>query len=375
MIEHILPPGASTTERDVFSLRRVAISIQDRMGANRAPLGDMRQCRALELSIDSASQTGDPSRLPDSWPFELERLEGPIVARPVPVVQPRQTSFRYFLDGSQVTLPVWRVGLVPVVFSLASAGVLERSVDGEPSLIGDLLDTERTWILPLQADDADLADLIAELDRSGDAGLVDPLVDDRGVPFPDYAGLVGHYGFLLANAQTAANRIRSRLESRILNDWHLSHADDDGWIVVDGRLGDNVPRAVGLVKNLQTQHLVGAEALALFNMPVGYRTTAFRYVQRDQDGSGTSAAQGRTVWYLRFWDGQGKDAQHSLVRVEVEHDIDTTAQIDEISSWLLAERLPRAVADERWPTLLYPIHLLETMLKRTMNRYTTGWPS
>jgi hypothetical protein len=69
------------------------------------------------------------------------------------------------------------------------------------------------------------------------------------------------------------------------------------------------------------------------------------------------------------------DARHSLVRIETSNDIVTSDQIDEISSWILAERLPRATDDPRWPTLLYPIHYLERILKRRLAALTTGWPS
>ena len=81
------------------------------------------------------------------------------------------------------------------------------------------------------------------------------------------------------------------------------------------------------------------------------------------------------MWYMRLWDASGLDARHSLVRVEVAHDVCTTEEIDEISGWLLAERIPRAKNDPRWPTLLYPIHYLEQVLKRRLASVTTGWPS
>jgi hypothetical protein len=150
----------------------------------------------------------------------------------------------------------------------------------------------------------------------------------------------------------------------------------EDWILVDGRLHDNIPNAIGLVKDLQTQHLIGDEAEALFNLPQGHRTTAFRYVSNaDAEARSGLVTEGRTMWYVRLWDASGMDARHSLVRVEAAHGVSTTEQIDEISGWLLAERIPRAKNDPRWPTLLYPIHYLEQILKRRLASVTAGWPS
>jgi hypothetical protein len=41
---------------------------------------------------------------------------------------------------------------------------------------------------------------------------------------------------------------------------------------------------------------------------------------------------------------------------------------------VLAERTPRATGDARWATLLYPVHLLERILKRRLDADTRGWP-
>ena len=56
----------------------------------------------------------------------------------------------------------------------------------------------------------------------------------------------------------------------------------------------------------------------------------------------------------------------ALVRIEAPHEVDTPEEIDRIAGWLMSERLPRATADPRWPTLLYPIHYLEAILKRRL---------
>ncbi len=68
------------------------------------------------------------------------------------------------------------------------------------------------------------------------------------------------------------------------------------------------------------------------------------------------------------------DARHALVRVEAGPEVREQAQIDELSAWLMAERTPRATADARWATLLYPVHFLEQILKRRLAADTRGWP-
>ncbi len=78
---------------------------------------------------------------------------------------------------------------------------------------------------------------------------------------------------------------------------------------------------------------------------------------------------------MRFWNADGFDANHALIRVEAPHQLGIPEDIDTIAAWIFAERLPRATNDPRWPTLLYPIHFLERILKRKLAEMTAGWPS
>jgi len=340
---------------------------RERIGAN-----DMSRSGSLELGIGGGGVIEDPSRLPNVWPLTIERLEGRIAARVLEQAPSGASRFRYFLDGSQQTLPVWRIGLVPIVVGLSAVGILERDEAGSPWLSSETFRETQSWIFPLETGRPELDRLAEILGVMGD--LHDPLYDRHNRRFEHYDYLAGHYGKLVYNARDLANRLRADQESRLLSRWRqdISSRSPDAWIAVDGRLPENIPNAVGLVKDLQTQHLVGDEAETLFNLPQGYRTTAFRYVS---NADTTGASEGRTMWYMRLWDASGMDARHSLVRVEAAHEVRTTEQIDEISGWLLAERIPRARNDPRWPTLLYPIHYLELILKRHLSSVTAGWPS
>ncbi len=365
-------PSEST--HPAVNLKTRVGQIQDILDRERIGANDMSRSGSLELGIGGGGVIEDPTQLPSIWPLRIERLEGPIVARPVVQADPGASQFRYFLDGSQQTLPVWRIGLVPIVVGLSAVGILERDDAGAPWLSGETFGSKQAWIFPLETGRPDLERLADILSVTGD--LHDPLYDRHDRRFEHYEYLAGHYGKLVYNARDLANRLRAQQESLLLSRWRsdISPLAPDAWIAVDGRLAGNVPNAVGLVKDLQTQHLVGHEAETLFNLPQGHRTTAFRYVSNAGDHAGT-ATEGRTMWYMRLWDASGMDARHSLVRVEAAHAVATTEQIDEISGWLLAERIPRARNDPRWPTLLYPIHYLELILKRHLSSVTAGWPS
>jgi len=367
--------------RELRDLSQVVRRIQESFLAEGVDLTDMRRAGSLELNI-GLGDGRDPHDPIPNWPLKIERLEGPIKPIPVTTTVPGTSRLRYFLDGSQRTLPVWRVGLVPIIASITVAGVLERDGDGRATMLADTLRLNHTWLFPTQTGNRELAQL---RDRIEDAGgtVRDPVAkvldrkDDPEKARELYGALAGNYGRLVHCAQKTAGELREELETSILLYWQERPVNDDnGWIVVDGRLRANVPRAVGLVKELLTQHLVGAEAEALFNLPAGHRTSAFRYVSRGRDEEDTEerGAEGRTMWYLRLWDAAGQDARHALVRIEAAHDVADTVAINRLSSWLLAERIPRATQDARWATLLYPIHYLEQILKRRVAGVTAGWP-
>jgi hypothetical protein len=371
----LAPHHSSPARSSVPSLKTTVARIQDVLNREHIGASDMSRSGSLELGIGSGP-IEDPRHLPSAWPLKLERLEGEITARRLVQARPGVSRFRYFLDGSQRTLPVWRIGLVPIVISLSAAGILERDELGQPWIRGETFGLEQSWIFPLETGRADLDRLAQVLVSRGE--LHDPLYDKNNQRFEHYDELAGHYGKLIYNTQILAGRLRADQEQGILTRWSrdVSPVDPDAWIVVDGRLHENTPNAIGLVKNLQTQHLIGEEAEALFNLPQGHRTTAFRYVSNSAtEPTSPSMTEGRTMWYMRLWDATGLDARHALIRVEAAHDVCTTVQIDEISGWLLAERIPRAKSDPRWPTLLYPIHYLELILKRRLASVTAGWPS
>jgi hypothetical protein len=361
MISPALPDHLSTKVRaieEIFSQQGVAIRSMKKAGSLEAPGG-----------LDNRD---DP--LADRL-FQLDRIEGPIAPRPVTRIPPRDTQFRYFLDATQKTLPVWRIGLVPIIVAYAVTGVLERDPDGESRLLPGSLADRHIWLIPLRTGIKEVNDLI-DLLVDNDEVVIDPIEpkEEIGVLNANYELIVGQFNRIIDCAYSAARANRAELEREALRAFHYNSARryPDGWMVVDGRLGDNHRNCVGLVKQLMTQHLRGPDAEVLYDLDAGHRTTAFRLTSESQS---EREQGGRTHWYMRLWNAEGFEADRSLVRVEAPNYVSASYEIDEIASWIYAERLPRATDDPRWPTLLYPIHFLERILKRKLDAITAGWPS
>lgn len=329
-------------------------------------VADMRRAPAMELQFAGAGELG-ARPLSSGTRAGVEPVEGPIVARRIPEVSPRSSRLRYFLDGAQRTFAVMRCGLVPVAATVVAAGVLRREPTGDGVLEPGTLALEHRWLIP-GLSDSTLDDLRTRIAYAG-MSVVDPLperdgdVDENSVDF----------GQLHELAYKAAQEIRAEVEKGVLTRWtqRPEWRQDDGWILVDGRLPVASFRTIGLVKQFAETYLRGADAITLLNLPPGFRTTAFFPQERRHFGEDSGE---RIMWYIRLWDADGMDARHSLVRIEAPAAVATTDEIDEISSWILAERTPRATGDARWATLLYPVHLLERMLKRRLDADTRGWP-
>lgn len=329
-------------------------------------VSDMRRSPAMELQFAGAGDIGNRPAM-GAVRVGVEPVEGPIVARLIPEISPRESRLRYFLDGAQRTFSVLRCGLVPVAATVVAAGVLRRDPTGDGVLEPGTLALEHRWLIP-GVSDPTLDDLRLRITAAG-MTIIDPLperddaADDGNVDF----------GHLHELAYKAAQAIRSEVEKGVLARWtqRAEWRTDDSWILVDGRLPAASFRSVGLVKQFTESYLSGTDAETMLSLPPGYRTTAFSPVVRRHYGEDSGE---RLMWYIRLWDPDGMDARHSLVRIEAAGDVVTTEEIDEISSWILAERTPRATGDARWATLLYPVHLLERMLKRRLDVDTRGWP-
>jgi len=333
------------------------------------PIADMRRSPALELQFAGQGELG---RAPSLARFAgVEPIEGPITARLVPRIPPRESRLCYFLDGAQRTFAVWRCGLVPTAATVVAAGVLQRDPGQDGSVVPGTLKLEHRWLIPRGTGDPRVEALLGRIEAEG--MLVEDLLADARQAEDGEAAAGFDYGHLHELAYIAARRVREQVEATVLENWvnrpEWLAADD--WMVVDGRLRRPASRVIGLVKQFSDAYLSGTEAETLLGLEPGFRTSAFLPTDRRRGGPEPEA---RTLWYIRLWDAAGLDARHALVRVEAPRAVCTTEEIDRISGWILAERSPRATGDARWATLLYPVHLLERILKRRLDADTRGWP-
>ncbi len=355
--------GSESAGSASFAVR--AAHLQRRLARGGVRIADMRGAPALELQF--AGGVGGVAPVASARPG-IEPIEGGIVARRVPPAAAASSRIRYFLDGAQRTLPFARIGSVPVAAVVAGAGVLEREPCAGCAMAPGTIAFRHALIVPRRLPDPEVQRMVEMA-----AGLGWDIVDPLDVPkVTDPEAVANDYGQMQYWVFEAAKGVRESLERDVLLRFRGpdDRSREDGWLVVDGRLSADRPRTLGLVKRFTNAYLSGAEANVLLSLPKGHRTTAFRASGGRHYGE---ALENRLLWYLRMWDHDGLDAHHSLVRVEATPDVESTTQIDEISGWLLAERTPRATGDERWATLLYPVHQLERILKRRIDGDTRGW--
>jgi len=324
---------------------------------------DMRSSGSLELRL-GAELVYEPALDQLSGPgFRLDWIEAnQPFARPVPTLS-APSRVTYFLDGSQRTLPGYHCVAIPIMASITAAAILERSSPSDLRIMPGMISLGSSWLAPLQTSHADIRNFIDLVSRSGNR-VVDPLKD---VPEPAYSALLRDYTTMEQRALAASREIRGGLERDLLGRWQHRQDNHDDWIIVDGALRGGSQNTIGLVKSFTRQYVSGDYADQLFRLPAGYRTSAF--VVDDQWRPGAIA-----VWYLRLRDATGRDPRHGLVRVEISDPNLGAEQVDAISGWVLAERTPRATADSRWATLLYPIHYLERILKRAIDNEMRFWP-
>jgi hypothetical protein len=365
------------THASSITLQERVRAIQGRLADAGVTAIDMRRAGSLETDMNVPQPVDAGFGL--MAPPQINRLEGPIVARPI--TRRNETQFRWFIDGTQKTLAVWRIGVVPVIVGIAVVGIVERDDHGECFLLGETLRERVTWFVPTRTTSPQLNRLVEVLQDAGE-DVQDPLEsfarDESQLPM--YHELSGNYGRLLYHAQERSGKVRGEIERWLVRVWdnEIRRPGEDDWLVVDGRLSGQYVNAIGFVKDPTSQHLAGDEAAALYSLPAGHRTTAYELLPSradDEDDDTELRNQAFTMWYQRMWPADGLDARHALIRIETGSHVQDSELIDDIATWLMAERVPRPTGDARWPTMLYPVHLLELMLKRRISAITAGWPS
>ncbi len=259
---------------------------------------------------------------------------------------PLEPRFDAFLDGSQLTLVARWQGVIPIVFGTVSAAIRQRrerrlSTWGAPLV-------RRALYAPMSQLDRDVARVLNEMG----VAVVDTL--ERREPDS------GHPFALQELAYQAVLADRERVETELAVRWCER---ERGVLYLDGGISGSatVARAanvVGVIKSHQTLYAEGDALAVVSALTTGQRSS----VVRIESSRRTSVAS----WYLRVADAAGRDPFWGLVRVEVALDDDRSAlgrRADDVSRWILAERLPLALPDPRWDKMAYGIRDAEEYLR------------
>jgi len=312
----------------------------------------------LALMLDTP---GDPERISRIEPLEgRERIErcGFTVAD---TAGDDRAALRFFLDGVQRTIPLGWCGMSTLALATVVTGVVERRVqDGVFHAVHGMT-AVRARVIVASSPGETASDALTSAFM--DAGFdVDACTDATDLARP------GDFLALQGCLRPAVMAFRDACETHTYRAWHGRFGDGDAWLIVDGQLADGAGRqALGLIKQHNRFDFSADEMVDLLSLPAGLRTTAFRRTANKYLPA--------TTWYLRLHAGNGVNPLYGLARIEAPASVEATAHIDALSRSLYAERTPRATNDPRWPTLLYPIHLTERILKTKLDRAMLGVPA
>ncbi len=262
-------------------------------------------------------------------------------------------EFRGFLDGAQQSQVMYERG-VPIVYGLAAAVIRERR---DRRLV-----TWRRGVLQDRGVYAPVALVPEACERLADHGI--DVIDTGLLTEADGVGVSpegAHPATLTDRARRCLEVRREQLEYELADEWCAS---EDAPLYVDGGIGRNERTATAMmaIGVGQRHHTLygGADAVpVLAALRAGERTTVFR------PPAGHRAPV--LSWYLRLRDATGREPTWGLVRVEsADRAADITERADEVSRWVLAERVPLALPGERWHALAYGIRDCKEMLRAVM---------
>lgn len=258
-------------------------------------------------------------------------LEPPLQAHSLNAIDPLDSQFSYFLDGIQRSWLMYLVDYVPVYYGYTAAVIRQRS---DRHLHTWLHQVHEAIYLPFaHIAPAELANL-----QKQDFQLIDTLPKQELHPLS-----------LRDSAREAIANRRQQLESELAEQW--IKAQCSGWLVIDGAIHELHPRAIGVIKSHNTQYFPFPEQAVILGLRAGQRSSLFQPAQR----------QGVCSWYLRLRENNSNDPYFGLIRIE--SSLKTPEQADQISLWLMAERRPLSLPDNRWDRLIYPIRDCEQYLR------------
>jgi len=182
-------------------------------------------------------------------------------------------------------------------------------------------------------------------------------------------------------AKSRVGRLRQVVECAILE--RLGELPDNSeWIVLDGTTVDLTAQkersqkvfghVVAVSKTLRTRFLSPNQIAKVLHMREGQRCSVFQFNEDHDDYTRNIRMKPRLSWYLRLH-SKGISGPLSdyigLVRLEIHQDMKhwfnvPISEIADIFSFLIfRERVPIPSEDRRWPSLLYPILMVEKTLR------------
>jgi hypothetical protein len=303
---------------------------------------------APPTSLDLSGLVLDPPRMGECALVEGSRLQA------IPVERAAVVGFQAFLDGVQRSHVVDYAGTIPIVAG-RTAAVIRTRVNRRMTTWADGHVSASRLYAPLR--------LLASADRR-EIEATGLEVRDTLAPKKETSG---HPLELLRCAVDAVKHDRERLEEDLAELWvSLTEASlfVDGGLPVGARAAQS-SCCVGIIKSHHTIYAPDASLSVVLSLHEGERSSVF-VIEKTWGPQALS-------WYLRLREPPSHDPFMGLVRVEVARtsDLDTasslTGRADGVSRWILAERAPLALPDERWDRMVYGIRDCEEYLRATGN--------
>ncbi|MDX1977507.1 MAG: hypothetical protein SFT94_07525 [Pseudanabaenaceae cyanobacterium bins.68] len=300
--------------------------------------------RHLVRSPEYEEKAGfDPSQFKLS---AAQLLEPAMIATPVGQGEISGNQFGYFMDGIQRSWMLYAQNYCPVYYGYVGAVIRARDQG--------MLTTWR-----YQSDEG----LYLSFNQFQTEELTQ--LEALGIQLHDLKISEPQFNLQKEKAVERITKQRSRLEADLIKTWIKSNCQQ--WLVVDGslsisQLGAEHPRLVGLIKSHNTQYFPFPEQEVILQLKFGDRSSLFQPKGRYPLSS----------WYLRMRDHSQQDQYFGLIRVEVAHQ--SAGLANQISQWLLTERRPLSLPDQRWDKMIYPIRDCEQFLRaKEPTRASFGW--
>jgi hypothetical protein len=162
-----------------------------------------------------------------------------------------------------------------------------------------------------------------------------------------------------SRAKVKSRALRQEIEQEIMHSFLESDAPGISFLIKDGNIFGTMKsdRVAGLIKTHQTLYLQSPYPdvqQRVWNMPQYHRSMAFS-IQMVENKSTLSHKV--NSFYMRI--NEPVHPEMGLLRVEYNQ---TSTDVDEFSSWLIAESRVRARCD-RWDRQIYPIQVCENYLR------------